>query len=59
MNKLNTCTIIDLLLSDYSEQEQRILRNMLRCRPMELQSWIRSCFGDRLQELRKGFYILR
>jgi len=51
--------IINLLLSDYTDQEQRVLRDLFRCRPMELQACIKSHFGDRLQEIRKGYYVLR
>jgi len=55
---LNICMLIDIMLSDYSEQEQVILRKVLRCRPQELQLWIANCFGDRLFEIRKGYYAL-
>gem|GEM_PF-5849892 len=55
---LNTCMLIDLMLSDYSEPEQYILRTLLRCRPLELKIWIENCFGDRLFEIRKGYYVL-
>jgi hypothetical protein len=56
---MNKKQIIDLVLSDYSLDQQTQLRQAFRNNPLLLDACIKQTFGGRLEELRKGHYFLK